>query len=485
MTEKVGLNRREFLRLAGLSAVGAAFLSGCGNKATLSDAEKLAGGSIEFSLEKDVVIIGSGAAGLWAAYGLVKAGISPLLIEKSPSFGGDSILACGVLPVHDTAAMAAQGVDDTPADEYWEQIKDYFAEERVPKLSEIGFKYGKKCVDIWTDELGVEWMPFDEGYTYYFHVVAPGLGSMHNLLTPLYNHVVAAGTEVMFETRATQFIINDENELVGVRVQDEFTKQITDIRAKRILLATGDFVSNQEKVARYLPMWASKPTSTYTSMGEGLDLGLSVGGSLERMEDPEFLMADNAQIIVWGYYDPLIHVTPTGKRFWNENDGHHVADALVEAGFYHWYCIFDNQLMNSNRRHSVDAIAGLNRMVSSDTIEGLAQLINVPEANLVETLENYNRMCAAGEDTEFGRKRYLSPLSPPFYAALATPVRYKSLGGLRVNENCQVIDAADGPIPNLYAAGSVSGTISPNLAPVAASGLWAAEKIAADLQSGA
>ncbi len=92
-------------------------------------------------------------------------------------------------------------------------------------------------------------------------------------------------------------------------------------------------------------------------------------------------------------------------------------------------------------------------------------------------------MCKAGEDPEFGRKLYLEPLSPPYYAAYAVPVRYKTNGGLRIDEHCRLIDAADRPIPNVFAAGSCSGTVSPNVAPVVASGLYAGEQIVEELRT--
>ena len=83
----------------------------------------------------------------------------------------------------------------------------------------------------------------------------------------------------------------------------------------------------------------------------------------------------------------------------------------------------------------------------------------------------------------FGRKLALNPLSPPFYAAYAVPMRYKTNGGLRIDSSCRLIDVSDEPIPNLFAAGSCSGTVSPNVGPVVASGLYAGERLAEELRS--
>lgn len=476
--------RRDFFRLAGFAALGTGLSAGCGALRGAAG-EHFAGGEISFSHEVDALIVGAGGAGLWAAYATTKAGLKTMVLDKAPTYGGDTILSCGVLPVHGTKAMARQGVEDQPPDYWWDKSPIYSTGDRVPRLREISFTYSTRCVDIWTEELGVEWMPFEKGYTYYFHVPKPGMGNVDKLIAPLYRHVAGAGAEFRFDTRALAFILDGEDRVAGLRARDEIGGGVVDIRARRVLLATGDFISNQEMVARNLPQWSMLPTPTFTSMGEGIQMALAVGASLENMDRPANLTSDNAPIVVWGYWDPVIHVTPMGRRFVNENHGHIVAGALHETGFRHWYCIFDNQLARGQRRHSFEVLAKLGRVQLAATVESLAAKIQVPADTLVRTVDRYNAMMRAGEDTEFGRKLALSPLSPPFYAAYAEPVRYKTAGGLRIDDSCRLIDAAGEPIPNLFAAGSCSGTVSPNVAPVVASGLYAGERLAEDLAAGA
>lgn len=482
MADEKTCGRREFFRLAGLSAMGAGIATGCGAARQSTD-DHLAGGEISFDRETDVLIIGSGGAGLWAAYAAIEAGVPTVVVDKAPTYGGDTILSCGVLPVHGTKVQEAQGVEDKGAAYWWDKSPIYSTGDRVPKLREISFTHSAKCVDIWTEKLGVEWMPFEKGYSYYFHLPAPGMGNVNRLLAPLFKHVRDAGADFLFDTRALAFILDAEDRVVGARVRDEVAGEVSDIRAKKILLATGDFIANQEKVAKYLPQWSLLPTPTHNSMGEGIDMAVAVGASLENMERPSNLTSDNAAVVVWGYWDPVLHLTPMGERFVNENHGHDVAGALHETGFLHWYCIFDDQLVNSQRGHSVEVLKKLGRVHRAHALDELAALTQIPADKLRAAVKNYNAICKAGEDPEFGRKLYLEPLSPPYYAAYAVPVRYKTNGGLRIDENCRLIDAQDRPIANVFAAGSCSGTVSPNVAPVVASGLYAGEQIVADLKA--
>jgi succinate dehydrogenase/fumarate reductase flavoprotein subunit len=464
-----------------MSAVATGVAVGCGGQPQASG-EHLVGGGISFDRDTDVLIVGSGGAGLWAAYAATEAGASTVVVDKASTYGGDTILSCGVLPVHGTKVQEAQGVEDKGAAYWWDKSPIYSTGDRVPKIREISFTHSAKCVDIWTEKLGVEWMPFEKGYTNYFHVPAPGMGNVNRLLAPLFKHVESAGADFLFDTRALAFILDEADQVVGARVRDEVSGTVSDIRARKILIATGDFIANQEKIAKYLPQWSMLPSTTFNSMGEGLDMALSVGASLENMDRPSNLTSDNAAVVVWGYWDPVIHVTPTGDRFVNENHGHDVAGELHKTGHLHWYCIFDDQLVNSQRGHSVEVLERLGRVHRAHTLGELAALTNIPADKLEATVKEYNAMCSSGKDPEFGRKLYLDPLSPPYYAAYAVPVRYKTNGGLRIDDHCRVVNTSDEPIANVFAAGSCSGTVSPNVAPVVASGLYAGEQIVAELE---
>jgi fumarate reductase flavoprotein subunit len=79
---------------------------------------------------------------------------------------------------------------------------------------------------------------------------------------------------------------------------------------------------------------------------------------------------------------------------------------------------------------------------------------------LVETVENYNDYCDAVDEEFFKEKRYLRPLiKAPYYAAKIRPGGYGTVGGIRINENCNVCGEDFEPLPGLYAAGADSCNI--------------------------
>lgn len=89
------LSRRNFIGgalIAGAGMVGAAALSGCAGKAYAKQDTT----GIKWDKEADVVIVGGGAAGLWAAVQAYDNNLSAIVLEKQPeeSAGGD-VRCCG------------------------------------------------------------------------------------------------------------------------------------------------------------------------------------------------------------------------------------------------------------------------------------------------------------------------------------------------------------------------------------------------------
>ena len=111
--------------------------------------------------------------------------------------------------------------------------------------------------------------------------------------------------------------------------------------------------------------------------------------------------------------------------------------------------------------------------VQADTLEELAREIDVPEANLVETVRRFNELAQRGEDEDFGRGREsfdraftggASPLvpidTPPYRAAAFGISDLGTKGGLRTDVDARVLDADGRPIPGLYAAGNTMAAVS-------------------------
>ena len=98
-------------------------------------------------------------------------------------------------------------------------------------------------------------------------------------------------------------------------------------------------------------------------------------------------------------------------------------------------------------------------VLKADSIEELAELMEVPAENLTSTVERYNKMYDQGKDEDFAKQvgRLTSIREAPYYAILRQATLLCALGGLVINKDMEVIDMDHNPIPGLYACGNNSG----------------------------
>jgi len=96
----------------------------------------------------------------------------------------------------------------------------------------------------------------------------------------------------------------------------------------------------------------------------------------------------------------------------------------------------------------------------ADTIEELAQKMGLPPAALKATVDEFNAGVKAGKDKLGKYQRNLFPIEkPPFWGAYVGMSVHHTMGGVVINTAAEVIDRRGEVIPNLYAAGEVTGGI--------------------------
>ncbi len=500
------ISRRDFLKIGGASCIVAgagAALAGCspaGGEAEAPLAETgeaaLVGyAPVNFTDEVDILIIGSGYAGLAAAMAPALAGKKIIIAEKQAQIGGDSATSCCFMFANGTELQQAAGNPMT-IDEYWEASAEklsagwdqyeWFGEWVKGKtyantrfvdsaINDFGAKFQEPCTEAELPRLfGSVILPAD------------GIGSGGpNILQPIAAKLGELGVETRCGLRATTLIKDPEGAVIGCRFEDATSGKMTDIKAAATVLATGGFADNGEMVMEHLPAWANHAQLVHGCIGEGHKMAEAAGAQMFGM-DSSFercnLMGDIPNCTTWGYWTPVVLVLPNGKRFIEEAQSHDAAQAAVDAGYRQWWSIFDQRAFDARAiGHSVEGNIKSHEdvYVKADTLDELAAGMDVPADVLKATFARYDELVTSGEDADFGKKAWLESLQPPYHALKLNVCRYKTSGGVMCGPNNQVLDMNDEEIPGLYAAGAVALQSFASVSACMSTGYYTGETLAA------
>ena len=134
------------------------------------------------------------------------------------------------------------------------------------------------------------------------------------------------------------------------------------------------------------------------------------------------------------------------------------AGELEQPGSYA-YILFDQRLRDGLK--AIEKYVSTGIVVQADTIEGLAEALEIDPATLTQTLKNWNQYVADQNDPEFGRTTGMeADLSvAPYYAIKIAPGIHHTMGGVHIDTEARVIDVNGDVIPGLFAAGEVTGGV--------------------------
>lgn len=479
--EKNGLNRRDFMRTTGSMAAVAGLTAGglfVGTKnASASTIPK------KWDEEFDVVVIGSGFAGLAAAYEAKKAGSSTIVLEKMPMTGGNSAINGGVVAAAGSSLQKKAGIDDSPDLLYKDMLK---AGKNLnhPELARVVAKKSNEVVQWTIEELGVEY--HDTLVHMGGHSVPRAYSTRNRSGGDIVKKQIAGLQKVGVEIRTRQMLArllrDTDGRIKGVEVREGYRPQRPDsgtlrkIRAgKAVVLATGGFSNDLVFRTIQNPMLSgdvdctNQPGATAEALLEALSIGatpiqiswIQVGPWTSPDEKgfgraPHFVQEVTASFGVW------IELT-TGKRFVNEQaDRKTRADAIIDIGHP---CIALADEKGVSARKEEGWFKGLLKegvVKKFNSLDELAEAYGVPVKSLNETIEKYNSFLARGKDEDFDRyiHKKAKPLNnPPYYACRIWPKVHHTMGGVQINTKAQVIDLEQKPIAGLYAAGEVSGGV--------------------------
>jgi flavocytochrome c len=431
----------------------------------------------------DVLVIGSGAAGLCAALEAALAGASVLVAESQDVIGGSSRLSGGMIMGAGTRFQKALGIEDTPNDLY----KDYMLLNQ--------WKVEPALVRRLADTAGpsIEWLS-DLGVEYHEQLIFGGDEKVPRTHVP--NTLGAGVVDVLTGEckrhdaiefalrRRVNRLLTDHGRVVGAAVDGD------EVTAGAVVVATGGFGANPAMLGRYYPEAASAGDWGWYigapgAQGDAIHLAEQVGAQVIGQNRGLVLLTPNfsrsLEVYVPGW---LVFVNREGHRFCDETAPYGLVGGLVNAQPGPVYAIFDEASRQAAQPDeqaaykqqvpgeeiqaqnwvapTIEEMATKGVVKQAATIEELATAIGILPGALAGTVERYNEGVARGEDLDYLKlPDLMRPIStPPFYAAEIRPaIVCLTSTGLRIDAQARVLDRAGRPIAGLFAAGECTGGV--------------------------
>lgn len=447
------------------------------------------------TIETDVVVVAGGPAGLAAAITVGEHGLKSVILEKSSATGGAANMGMGPLGI-DTKIQKANfnNLSVDKAIQMHMEYTHYHVDEDVVQT------YFHKSADTieWLEEMSVE---FAGAFRYFkeseatWHIVKPengvigprAAGAMVKAMT---QRAKELGSEILLETAATS-LITENGKVCGAVAVDKDGNGI-EVRGKAVVVATGGFGNNPEMIEKEFGLHIGKdyfPFRIPGITGDGLNMMWEVGAAKFGANiEAIYQLPDNLN---WFLLDavlrqPNLLINQLGDRFMNEGDlGNttYAGNAIALQPGNYAYCIMDEGILKEYKKNGPDIVdivhpaeaflafdgqaalaveQGYEAYFEAETVEELAGKLGIDPEKLQDTIDEYNAMCRCGVDSKFHKpQKYLHPITGKgkYLVGKYYLGAYGTVGGVRINKYCEVLDKNLMPIEGLYSAGSDANTI--------------------------
>ncbi|MDR1014836.1 MAG: FAD-binding protein [Coriobacteriales bacterium] len=459
------------------------------------------------SYTADICIMGSGISGLAAAVQACQNGLSVVVLEKQGGTGGGGRGTEGVFGVGSTMQKQA-GIAIEPVEVIGREMG--YHHNRTDGLRWLDMIRASGPNIDWLAECGVAFTGVVDNYhggefeTFHWFDESRGAKNYAPQMTAT---AEGLGAKILVNTAAKKLLTDASGAVTGViaqkKAEDGSPGDYIQVNSKAVLLCGGGFANNNEYLSKGHFSNVENVVRFLSGFdGDGLTMALEVGGTdtIDRFAGLFQLTVSGAPggeygtfgsgngLVVGSHSGNNIWVQETGERYCAENSGDENWMALMTPTQVHedFYSVFTRAQFEENVRNIQfpaeafeDDIAQFEERFATnpyddafvaDSIEELAALASaafpkIKKETLVETIEHYNEMCAAGADTDFGKPAtYLVPMTEgPFYFIRQIQACMVTFGGIHVNRNMECIKDDWSVIPGLYSAGVDSADLWPNV----------------------
>lgn len=434
-------------------------------------------------MSADIVVIGAGGGGMAAATKAASMGKSVILIEKNDMVGGDTMCNAGTLIATGSKFQKEKlGEENDSPELAYDDIMRIGLNKNDPVLVKMITETIGSTVDWLIDDMKV---PYDVAQTQYPDHSAKRqigvVGRSYEFFKVMTDNFENLGGQLLLGTKATKLLTDDSGAVTGVECED--SKGKIDITAKTTIDAAGGFGANTKMLPDSLNGYMFYGRTT--DLGDGLNLGTDVGADTINLDlvkvypqgvetVPGRALAATASSTAATNGHGAIYVNTKGDRVVKETGTlAEITNATVAQDDKILYLVMDEDAWQTYVQKSLEdkLVASADDLTKWESIENdgkpvlasgtdlsaLAKTMGIDADELQKTVDQYNSDCGSGTDA-FGKENPVALATGGTYYVVEQRPRFcTTLGGLKANENMQILDKSGNPITNLYGAGSVVG----------------------------
>lgn len=432
-----------------------------------------AGDGVAWDETFDLIIVGSGGAGLAAAARASELGLEVCVLEKEAVLGGNTRQASGYIAGPWPRRQQVFGISDSP-ERFAAEVRDNAGPSGDERLIERFSQEAGPTLD-WLEDLGLQFqreVAVVSG-THFPRSYKPLAANGEGYIRVLSTRALRLGAKIRTEHRVVRLLTQEGAQSrqetqrimgVGVMSPDGFRR----IRGRvGVLIASGGFSADEAMVRRFASAFASLTHDNVSgATGEMLLEAGRCGADLIDMDkiqcQPGCPPGRTHRVRLHNEVNNFIFVNHQGQRFIREDARRDlIRDAVLALNPAYGYVLVDEAgFRRYNRLIQKETVLGVE---SGDafvaySLDSLAEQIGVPAANLKETVLHYNDAVVVQSDL-FGKDMtFCRPIEkPPFWACLAGMTRHATEGGIRIDPQARVLRKDGSVINGLWAAGEATG----------------------------
>lgn len=481
----------------------------------LGEAPEITDDDCSETVDTEILVVGAGDSGFFAAVTAAEEGAKVLLIDRMEKGFG---IRCSALGAVDSKLQQQAGAEIDKM-EIINDIAHYADGKCDMRIWKMWADESGEAIDWYidhTEKSGAvtvenEWnMP--EGTRY--HCWPTGHASIGTenkwaaepvMIDYFINYLEGFdGCEHRGYTKLEKLIVED-GKVTGAYCStgEDFDSYIRVNASKGVVIATGGYVLNRDMMMALQPDTFAGLSSIFTSSqpyGDGIKACLWAGAKLEDTQSSMVFDrgAVHADVEIGNPFSgntgqnclqsqPFLKVNSNGERFCNESSPYdYVFHAASKFADHAWYPIWDanflddvdrfhtvgcsTQLIREGGDHlmgnepdavvaSVDAAVEEGTCIKADTLEELAEGLGINVENFLATVERYNKLFDAQEDTDFGKEAFrLSEIrTAPFYGLKLGGTILCTFSGIEITPECEAKSADGSVIEGLYVIGNDAG----------------------------